>query len=213
MESEGNSQAEYWTWLSEWMRETIGIDPDGSILSENDWMLIIKLHATMEAALNSTLLLQFGAPELKKTISKLDTSNTATGKVAFAKALKILEPQSAVFIQKLSELRNLCVHDIKNFNFDLIGYLSELEEVKRNELLNIVAKEIKPDFELAGARMTAKDLVKVHPRLSLVVATMNVLMQLHFHHEKLIHRDLKSEVCRKKAQLYDQQNPPNPTEQ
>lgn len=212
-ESEQPEPDKYWIWLSEWMRDTIGIDPDGKILSpsENDWMLIIKLHAMIEAALNSTLLLQFGVPELDKIISKLDTSNSTTGKVAFAKALQVLRNQSVVFIQKLSELRNLCVHDIRNFKFNFIDHLSKLDKGEREGLLNIIAKEIQPEFEFKGVRMTGKDLAKLQPRFGLVVATMNVLMQTHFYHSKLKNRDLTAELCRLKAEHFDKQEQSNPT--
>ena len=71
-----------------WMGETFGEEVLGQ--TENDWTYIVKLHAMIETALNNALIRQFNSPDLSRVIAKLDTSNAATGKVAFAKALKIL---------------------------------------------------------------------------------------------------------------------------
>src|SRR5205809_316168 len=109
-----DEQRKYTEELSAWMGKTLGFEPKGKI-AHNDWTLIVKLHAMVETALNAALVKQVAAPKLANVIAKLDTSNTATGKVAFAKALEILDRSSIVFLQKLSELRNLCVHDIRNF--------------------------------------------------------------------------------------------------
>jgi hypothetical protein len=97
-----------------WTKDSLGVDLGAEPFATNDWILIIKLHAMIETGLNAALVSRFGTPELSRVVAKLDTSNPATGKVAFAKALKILPKHSVTFIQKLSELRNLCVHDTRN---------------------------------------------------------------------------------------------------
>ena len=81
---------------------------------------LVKLHAMIETGLNGAIIRELNRPgeAFDDVIAKLDTSS-ATGKVAFAKALGIIPKDAGVFIQHLSQLRNKCVHNIKNFNFDL----------------------------------------------------------------------------------------------
>jgi hypothetical protein len=147
------------------------------------------------------LLAELGRGELERVIVKLDTSNTATGKVAFAKALKIfLAKSSPVFIQQLSELRNFCVHDLRNFDFDLNKYIIDKPE-KGHALLKSIQREIKP-----GEKADS-------PQEGLLIATMNVIMQLRLHHRKCEVRDLEAKLQRTKAELLDAHNQSTPTEE
>src|SRR5438046_1611442 len=87
-------------WLEDlfsWMREEVGIDPQ-EMLRGDDWMLVVKLHAMIESALNMALVLELREPRLEKVISKLDTSDGSRGKVAFVKALGVLEKPSVDFL-------------------------------------------------------------------------------------------------------------------
>ena len=213
MPEKTDDESAYLSALRKWMRETIGIEDEGNIFPKNDWLLIIKLHAMIEAALNRSLSIQFGLPELDRVIGKLDTSNGSIGKVAFAKALKILRNQSIAFIQKLSELRNICVHDIRNFKFDLTTHLSKLDNDDRNALLNAIAKEIRPEITLGDERVTAKELADRNPRFGLAIATMNVMAQLHFHQSQCETRNLETKIVQRKAELFDEQNQSTPTEE
>lgn len=95
-----------------WLRNTFGIDIHKELEGNDDWGLIVKLHAMLETALNTSIVKELSRPELESVIIRLDTSNPKIGKVAFAKALKIVSHDSSVFLQQLSELRNFCVHDI-----------------------------------------------------------------------------------------------------
>ena len=116
MKSENDSV--FVTELMDWMKEQFGWEEgwkgQSFPLVKDDWTLIVKLHAMIETGLNGALVKELERPALADVIAKLDTSNQMTGKAAFAKALGILGKPSITFLQKLSELRNHCVHDIKN---------------------------------------------------------------------------------------------------
>jgi hypothetical protein len=187
--------------LLQWMRKTLGenAEVEGKF-ADSDWTFIVKLHAMIETALNAALVKQFAAPELSRVIAKLDTSNPKTGKVAFAKALQILDPQSGVFIQKLSELRNLCVHDIRNFKFNLRAHLASLNEKDRNELLKPIMKALKPEFRATGT-----------PYEALMAGTATVMSQLRLHDMECEHRDLQEKVYRQHSELW-QRAQSKPTE-
>lgn len=182
-----------------WAGKELGIDLNEIFAAaENDWSLIVKLHAMIETTLNTVLLSHFGFPELKRIIAKLDTSNPQIGKIAFAKALKILNNNAAIFIQKLSELRNLCVHDIRNFNFDVVKHLETLASDKRGELIKAINRDIKPEWRDCA------------PQIGLKIATANVIIQLRIHHLKCELRDREAEVLRAKAERFDEQNQSTP---
>ena len=176
-----------------WMEATLGIDRTRR-LADNDWTLIVKYHAMIETALNAALVRQFDAPELSRVIGKLDTSNPGTGKVAFAKALKMIMPSSAVFIQKLSELRNFCVHDIRNFDFQIEKYLESLSEEKRNELVKPIMKLLRREFKSSTSF-----------REALFVGVMQVMMELQLHDMQCDVRALNAELHRRTYEIYEAQ--------
>ena len=109
----------------------------------------------IETCLNGTLVKEIDRAGLAPVIAKLYTSNPSTGKVAFAKALGIMPNDSAVFLQKLSELRNRCVHDIRNFDFNLIDHLTEIGKEKRNDFLKACRKMVKPEYGDTPSRVVA----------------------------------------------------------
>jgi hypothetical protein len=99
--------------------------------NEDDWSFIIKSHALIEAAL-SNLLSTIIDSRLEPIFEQLELSNSRTGKIAFAEALGVLNSKQRMFVRKLSELRNIIVHNIKNINFDLNAYVSSLDKNQRD---------------------------------------------------------------------------------
>lgn len=140
-EAKEQSDSEF---LTDWMREKFGWGTDELPQWKNDWSMIVTLHAMVETCLNGAILRELERPALAPIIEKLDTSNQATGKAAFAKALGILSKNSIVFLQKLSELRNTCVHDVRNFKFDLLSHLKKLGPEKGGEILKAINKTVNP---------------------------------------------------------------------
>jgi hypothetical protein len=101
--------------------------------SPNDWTFIIKIHALIEVALNHMLAGQFkqgwfglNRPEVSTFVEHFPLHGK-TGKIAFARALGLMSKGPASFISLVSRLRGLLVHDIKNFDFDLVAHLKTLK--------------------------------------------------------------------------------------
>jgi hypothetical protein len=178
----------------EWVRETLEIELP-SKFDDDDWTLVVKLHAMIETALNSTIILHLGTLELRKVIANLDTSNQKTGKAAFAKALNILPHNSIVFIQKLSELRNVCVHDIRNFSFNLINHIDNMEDGDRKAFYKVISKE------------TTRAINS--PQEGLKMAAMNIIVKLCNHHLKCAVRDAQTAMDRFASEIlaHDQSTP------
>ena len=188
--------------LTAWMRKQFGWSSEKKHLWKDDWTLIVKLHAMIETCLNGALVKELDRTGLASVIAKLDTSNPSTGKVAFAKALGGIMPKdSAVFLQKLSELRNLCVHDVRNFDFNLIDHLTQIGKAKRNDFLKACRRMVKP-----GHRATTC------PQELLLIGAMSIMLELMVHDLRCEHRDLKRQLLHLKAERFDalDQSTPRP---
>ena len=175
--------------LAAWMRKQFGWEEGKKVPWKDDWTLIVALHAMIETGLNGALLKELEKPALEQVIAKLDTSNQATGKVAFAKALGILDRSSILFLQQLSDLRNRCVHDVRNFDFNLIEYLTKIGEEKRNAILKHVYR-------------MAKDKPGC-PQVGLLIGAMSIMAELMIHDQQCQSRNLKKELFRLKAERLD----------
>ena len=115
--------------LEKWLQDNVGISRSllDSLDADDDWTFVIKMHGILEAALNHLLLVRLDNPTLARTISRLETSNARTGKLAFIKAYGLLKDNACLFVQTLSEIRNRAVHDVKNFDLKLRNYLASLD--------------------------------------------------------------------------------------
>jgi hypothetical protein len=194
-------ESEFADAIAAWMRKQFGWEEGKENMKwKDDWTLIVKLHAMIETALNGALMRELEKPALDSIIAKLDTSNQSTGKIALAKALGILPKASVTFIQKLSELRNLCVHDIRNFEFNLIDHLTRLEPTKQAELWKPVAKMIRPD------------LPPLCPQEELLVSVMCIMSELMLHDTRCQIRDLERAHVQLMAERFDEQNQSTPKE-
>ncbi len=94
---------------------------------DSDWLILIKCHALLETCVNRMLALHFGIPEASNAFTRLEMSNPKTGKMAFVSACNLLPKNARVFIQKLSEMRNFAVHDIKNLDFTFRSYMDAID--------------------------------------------------------------------------------------
>ncbi len=187
--------------LTAWMCKQFGWSREKKHVWKDDWTLIVKLHAMIETCLNGALVKELDRTDLGSVIAKLDTSNSRTGKVAFAKTLGIMHRDSTVFLQKLSELRNLCVHDVRNFDFNLIDHLTQIGEEKRNGFLKACRRMLKPEHRVTTC-----------PQELLLVGAMSIMLELMVHDLRCEGRDLKSQLLHLKAERFDalDQSTPKP---
>lgn len=98
-----------------------------NISKGSDWEVIIKLHALLESGLNEMLIYKLGK-DLTETVLRLETSNAKTGKVAFAKGFGMITKFQFSFIRRLSELRNILVHDAKELTFSFSNWWNSLKK-------------------------------------------------------------------------------------
>lgn len=165
-----------------YLEESIGISRKllDSVSKEDgdDWTFIVKIHGIIEAGLNHMLLVSLGRPGLRKIISKMDTGS---GKLSFIKALDLLPANARTFVRVLSTVRNVAVHDIKNFDISLVEYEKRLDREQRRNWK-------------AGLAFGSADeaLIVAHPRFAIYHGCM-VLLAHALKHEL---------IAVKKRQLY-----------
>jgi hypothetical protein len=114
------------------LEERIGVAPGffDSLVREDDWSFIIKLHALLEAACTHFLLFHFKEPALADVLARLELSNKTSGKIAFLGALELVDKPTRRYIAALSELRNSLVHDVRNSRFQLVDWVLTLDSTQ-----------------------------------------------------------------------------------
>jgi hypothetical protein len=103
---------------------------DRKLRSDDDWSLVVKLHALIEAAMTNALVAHVGKEATRDVFSRLSIGGRS-GKMAFAKALNCADDREIRFVQKLSELRNKLVHDVRNVGFTLAAHIKKLSATER----------------------------------------------------------------------------------
>lgn len=98
-----------------------------ALREEDDWSFVIKAHAFVEAALTNILIRHLERPELEEILSRLSTSNTVTGKIAFGRKMGLLADEDYHFIRELSSLRNRLAHGLDEIDFNFDKFVSGLE--------------------------------------------------------------------------------------
>jgi hypothetical protein len=147
---------------------------------EPDWPFVIKLHALLEAALVHVIDAALNRPELRNYVERLNVGGYL-GKLGFAEALNAIEPKHARFIRALSDIRNQCVHDVRNVEFSLKGskFVDKKEEAGQKffaafqDLLNA-------DLPLVdGKRIPRDEFVRTNTRLALWLAALVILAEFY----------------------------------
>jgi hypothetical protein len=121
-----------------------------------------------------------GDPRLEEIISRLDVSDRQRGKLAFVKALDLLPEEERAFIQKLAELRNSLVHNIKNLDFNLKLYLEELDQAQRKAFKGPIISILK-GFVENGTEESSRKMFDEMPRGALLVCVIAVTMRVYGH--------------------------------
>jgi len=163
----------------QWARDKIGISDDfiEKLDSDNDWTLVIKLHAMIEAGLNHLILEKLGDPRLDEIVSRMDTGDRELGKLAFIKTLDLLSSECRSFIKVLSSLRNNLVHDVQQLGFTFKKWVSSLDKSKLREVHKSILSLI-PETVAAGEGkfISSTEVVEKNMRLAIEVASFNLMI-------------------------------------
>ncbi|MBI5674855.1 MAG: hypothetical protein HZC48_03350 [Nitrospirae bacterium] len=107
-----------------------------TLLKEDDWSFVIKSHALLESVISSLLTNHFDHECLIDIFSRLELGNKKYGKIAFIKALDMLNSDERRFISAFSELRNFLIHNVSNVDFNFTNYITTLDSNQKKEFIN-----------------------------------------------------------------------------
>ena len=141
----------------------------------DDWSFVVKIHALLEGLSTNLLTTGLNEERLREVFSHLELSDTRSGKVAFMKALGLLEDESRAYISALSELRNLLIHRIENVSFRFGSAANHKISKAVERLLRSTEFQWKPELEFEGITVPRDKFVRENPRLSVWFAAVRLI--------------------------------------
>jgi len=147
-----------------------------SLLHEDDWGFVIKLHAFFEGVITQLLIKALSRESLGDVLSQLPLSDKTTGKMIFVRDLKLLDARPRKFISDLSDLRNSLVHNVKNVQFNFVDYVKGLDKNQRKKFKDNFGY----GFEMWKGGVKARDdLMNRNPKMIVLTSAYECLIQIH----------------------------------
>ena len=149
------------------------------LLHEDDWSFLIKLHALVEAAATTVLTEALNRPELRDLLARAPLSDSEYGKLSMMKVLNIVSSPYRGFMRKLSELRNLAVHNVQNTSLRLLTLVEEAPKSKRAALADTLG---------VGLRCSTAERLKMleeNPRGLVWISALCLISMLSLHMARL----------------------------
>lgn len=141
-----------------------------TLLDEDDWSFLIKLHALIETALTGALVDHFGAPPALAEQFAISAVGGAGGKIKLAYEAELINKPMKDFLDRFAELRNQLVHSIDGIKFSLAGYVQSLSDEKRKQLVAALAFD--------GDEQHRRELLGMGPHVAFMHAAMAVMEKL-----------------------------------
>ncbi|MEY2538156.1 MAG: hypothetical protein QOG67_1896 [Verrucomicrobiota bacterium] len=166
--------------FNNWLTDSVGISKTllQSLKTDDDWTFVIKMHGILEAGLNHLLMVRLDDSRLSEVVSKMETNNSRTGKMAFVKAYDLLPDDSCSFVQVLSKIRNDAVHDIKNFDLNLVEYFKTFSSKKLKDWKTALASGLPPITNVDGIERASRDTVLENPRYAIFTGCMAIMFRI-----------------------------------
>jgi len=108
-----------------------------TVYAENDWSFVIKIHSLLESVSSSLLQYHLKEPAIGEIVSRLEMSNSKTGRVAFLNAMNLVNDCDRKYIYALSQLRNNLVHRVENLSFTFKEWTDKMDktQLRQNALI------------------------------------------------------------------------------
>lgn len=123
------------------LETAIGLPPKfiEALTEEDDWSFVIKSHAIIEAAIGQMLALQFD-PRLSDIVHRMPLSGDRFSKISVIKKLELLDSPSIAVIQRIGQIRNRLVHDVKHLSFNIESYFRSLDVKDRKQFASQLSR-------------------------------------------------------------------------
>lgn len=180
--------------------------PEGffeKLLEEDDWSFIIKLHALFEAALSHVIVHRLGCDALADAVSYMDMSDKRKGKVVIASALGLLVSEERGFLDILSELRNVCAHDIREtVTFNLVDMVASMKPGQQTKFIKSVCGDMadEPYDDEDGTMISYRQFALKYPKVTIWTIGMYVLAHLCLQKEN---EELQRRTAELRAKSYE----------
>jgi hypothetical protein len=147
-------------------------------VSTDDWTMVLKLHALLEAALARVIVHELGRPALEDFVDRLQMGQRrGNGRLALAVGLGLLDREDVQLLEGLGQLRNAYAHDPCNASKSLPALLDGLDANRRAEVeRRLPALDVAPKDRQTGCR------------LRVLLAAVSVLAVLTFERERQLRR-------------------------
>ncbi len=169
-----------------------------NLKDQDDWSFVIKAHSLLEGSVSQLLSQVMGNENFNEIFSQMELSNKKTGKVAFVKALNILEKRDRRFISFFSELRNKLVHNVSNVDFSIEKYVNSLSKAKERELIKklqiIDATELIP---YKSKDYKVEELIKIDAKFLFWYLSVYLIAIIYQNKELRIEQKLQKETKEK----------------
>ncbi|MFM0115660.1 hypothetical protein [Paraburkholderia nemoris] len=154
-----------------------------SLLKEDDWSFVIKLHALIESALAHVVAHRLG-DEVADVVGLLDMGERK-GKVAFAAALKLIDEQERYFLKLLSSIRNRCAHGVQQaVRFSLETYIAGLDSNGRREFFRACnASDPRESITISNLTTNRQKFASENPKLWIWMSALYFLAALYMQKE------------------------------
>ncbi len=149
------------------------------LLKDDDWSFIIKLYSLFEAALTHLLVKELGRDELENVVSLLELAHSKKGKLAFARQLRLISPEEATYIKKLSELRDKIVHNVVNINFDIGAHVEKLDPQQFKSFANAFGFSIKKEIKANDKKINRNHYIKKQPKMAIWIGAFSCLETIY----------------------------------
>lgn len=166
--------------LTRELQSALGVSESflASLGEDEDWPFVVKIHALMESAINHLIISKLADPRLKKFVSRLETSNPQSGKLAIVKSLELLPPNLQRFMVGLSTLRNTFVHDVRNLHLTLNQCIDSMPTEKAKECRSALKAHLKDQvayIKSTGTQTFTSDaFVFEFPRMTIMFAVIGI---------------------------------------
>lgn len=201
------------------LEQKIGVSTGffNTLLKEDDWTFIVKLHALIEASithlLSETISISMSdyskdinKQSLTKVLSWTELSNKRTGKTAIAHSLGLILDYQREFIYYLSDLRNILVHDVKNASFKLNDYVTGLETQRRKNFILAFNSRAVSDMAISNLlkRSITKDKFTIeNPKFAIWLTSLISLEEIHYCIEAFSNHLELNKLLQEKSKMLD----------
>jgi len=145
------------------------------LLKDDDWSLVIKLHALLQGAICHTLAQKLHDSGLIEIFGRLPAGDNRYGLVAFLRHYGLFDPAELKFLKSLAEVRNTFAHNIQWIGRSLAEYKDDLCPSERATFIESMAVGLKESVQVRGKTVQRRQFVRENLKLAMFLSAAHIL--------------------------------------